>query len=357
MRQLLEGLLEGVVVHGPVRNRLVQRTGGVPFYLVSCVRGLQTGVLDAQADAHLPWDLAHSIRQRVAALPQAAREVVSVAAVAGRTVPRPVLAAVVGRPEEELLTALEAACRMQVLEEEGAEAYHFLHDVTREVVEADLGAARRMVLHRHVAEALERELKRLDGMLLRGLAATAGLWPDLQRMYEWVWQAAHLLANEEERPVADLQAAYADLVATMAAQRDRIPTLAAALDHFLKVTASYWSGLFACYRVPDLPRTNNDLEHYFGTARYHERRASGRKQAASTLVVRGAVRVVAAVATQLHPFSAADLRPHDLEQWRAVRQAVQYRHATRRAQRRFQRDPDAYLATLEELLLHEGLPP
>ncbi len=32
---------------------------------------------------------------------------------------------------------------------------------------------------------------------------------------------------------------------------------------------SYWAGLFHCYAVPDLPRTNNDLEHYFGTARYH----------------------------------------------------------------------------------------
>ena len=103
MRQLLEGLLEGVAVPASVRKRLVQRTGGVPFYLVSCARSLRAGVLDAQAAAHLPWDLAQSIRQRVAALPEAAREVVSVAAVAGRTVPRAVLAAVVGRPEEELL--------------------------------------------------------------------------------------------------------------------------------------------------------------------------------------------------------------------------------------------------------------
>jgi diphthamide biosynthesis methyltransferase len=56
-----------------------------------------------------------------------------------------------------MLEALGAVCRAQLLEEEGAEAYHFLHDVTREVVEADLGAARRMVLHRRVAEVLERQ--------------------------------------------------------------------------------------------------------------------------------------------------------------------------------------------------------
>ncbi len=128
------------------------------------------------------------------------------------------------------------------------------------------------------------------------------------------------------------------------------------MAHFLTVTDSYWAGLFHCYEVPNLPRTNNDLEHYFGTARYHERRATGRKQASSTFVIRGAVRVVAAVATQSHPFSAADLRPHDLHAWAEVRQSVQYRHTIHRAQRRFQRDPAAYLTTLEDLLL-KSLPP
>ncbi len=155
--------------------------------------------------------------------------------------------------------------------------------------------------------------------------------------------------------MGDRQAAYRSLLTTIAAQRGTVPSLGAAIDHFLAVTESYWPGLFHCYEVPGLPRTNNDLEHYFGTARYHERRATGRKQASSTFVIRGAVRVVAAVATHLHPFSAADLRPHDLHAWAEVRQSVQYRHAIHRAQRRFQRDPTAYLAALEDLLLM-GLP-
>lgn len=51
----------------------------------------------------------------------------------------------------------------------------------------------------------------------------------------------------------------------------------AAAQHFLKVSQSYGAGLFYCYDQADLPRTNNDLEHYFGAYRYHQRRASGRK--------------------------------------------------------------------------------
>ncbi|QBD80997.1 hypothetical protein EPA93_35525 [Ktedonosporobacter rubrisoli] len=72
---------------------------------------------------------------------------------------------------------------------------------------------------------------------------------------------------------------------------------------FLKVTESYWSGLFHCYDVADLPRTNNELEHVFGSTHYHERRATGRKQASLGLVVRGSVHLVAAVAAQNYHFS------------------------------------------------------
>lgn len=36
------------------------------------------------------------------------------------------------------------------------------------------------------------------------------------------------------------------------------------------MSASYWPGIFHCYTVPDLPRTYNELEHFFGAARYHD---------------------------------------------------------------------------------------
>jgi hypothetical protein len=109
--------------------------------------------------------------------------------------------------------------------------------------------------------------------------------------------------------------------------------------------------------VPDLPRTTNDLEQYFGAARHLERRATGRKGAAPALVVRGAVRVVALLATRQHPLSAAELRPHDLGAWKALRRPVDARHNTRRAQARFRRTPARYLATLETQLLKPTLPP
>ncbi len=132
--------------------------------------------------------------------------------------------------------------------------------------------------------------------------------------------------------------------------------VAAWATHFSRVTMRYWRGLFHCYDVRDLPRTNNDLEQYFGTARHHERRATGHKRPSSGLAVRGAVRVVAAGATVLGAWTAQDLRLANVDMWRELRKKLELRHENRRAARRFRRDPLKYLAQLEERLLHIGLP-
>ena len=62
--------------------------------------------------------------------------------------------AVAARPEEDVLAGLEAACQARLLLDAG-QVYQFAHDVVREVVEADIGSARRATLHRRAAEAIE----------------------------------------------------------------------------------------------------------------------------------------------------------------------------------------------------------
>lgn len=166
-------------------------------------------------------------------------------------------------------------------------------------------------------------------------------------------------------------AEYEELLLEMRANRQGVGSLEPAVDHFLKVTASYWRGLFHCYDVADLPQTNNDLEHCFGVARHHERRATGRKRGSATLVVRGRVRLLTAVAvatamtTQPQGYRVEDLwpikpntrpEPDRWREWRQLRAELEYRHATRRAQFRFRKDPQLYLSHLEELLLKPALP-
>ncbi|MBO0782864.1 MAG: hypothetical protein J2P37_28960 [Ktedonobacteraceae bacterium] len=172
----------------------------------------------------------------------------------------------------------------------------------------------------------------------------------MQAGYAWVHRAAHILTNANHLSSTQVRQQYEELLETMRSSGALSISLQQMDETFLKVTASYWPGLFHCYEVADLPRTNNDLEHVFGSTRYHERRATGRKQASPGLVVRGSVRLVAAIATQNSHFRGSDLALRDLEQWRTLRKQIEHRHEARREQYRFRKDPDGYLRALEEQL-------
>jgi len=134
-------------------------------------------------------------------------------------------------------------------------------------------------------------------------------------------------------------------------------TLAPAVGHFLKVSRSYWPGLFHCYNVPDLPRTNNDLEQFFGAYRYHERRATGRKVASPAVVPRGAVRLAACTATRLRPFTSAALALDTVSAWQELHHALETCRQQRTQRQRFRRAPAAYLGKLEAKLRQLILPP
>lgn len=150
---------------------------------------------------------------------------------------------------------------------------------------------------------LPKRLDRLRQLLQRGLVETAAWWPGVRQAYRWVRRVARLLANAGQLSVPQLRRRLSRLLTRMRqeAAQGQDPAVAQQLRHFVKVTCSYRPGLFGCYATADLPRTNNDLEHLFGSHRYHERRASGRKGASPALVVAGSVRVLAGLATRLRP--------------------------------------------------------
>jgi hypothetical protein len=96
----------------------------------------------------------------------------------------------------------------------------------------------------------------------------------VQAGYGWIHRAAHLLTNAEQQSANEVQQNYQSLLDEMQQEACTSEPLQKMITTFLKVTDSYWPGLFLCYDVSDLPRTNNDLEHIFGSTRYHERRAT-----------------------------------------------------------------------------------
>ena len=172
-----------------------------------------------------------------------------------------------------------------------------------------------------------------------------------------MYRLAVVLRNKKGLDAAGVRRRYRGLLGASARHRRATGRLAEAFAHSRKVTRSYWPGLFACYDVADLPRTNNDLERLFGSYRYHERRCSGRKVACPGTVVRGSVRLIAATATRLRTIAVTDLVPSDLSAWRGLRGGLERRQGVRTLGLRFRRDPAAYLRSLEESLLKGTLPP
>src|SRR5258708_24045543 len=138
---------------------------------------------------------------------------------------------------------------------------------------------------------LPPSLKQLQQLLAKGLQATASLWYPLQSAYTWIWQAAHILSNQEQPTGAQVRERYLAHLHQMQEQKTSLGTLSTAIDHFLHITNNFAAGLFHCYDVEGLPRTNNELEHCFGVGRVHERRATGRRGAIPGVVVRGSVRL------------------------------------------------------------------
>ena len=194
-------------------------------------------------------------------------------------------------------------------------------------------------------------------MLSTALTQTAPLWQPVAIAFDWVHQAATLLDNDTQLNGNNVREQFEQLLQRMEQDKGQAGNLASGIEHFLKVTRSYAPGLFHCYDLTDVPRTNNDLEQMFGSWRHHQRRCTGRKVAPASLVVRGSVQIVAAIATQRRSFTAQDLATVDLQAWQSVRAHLEHQQHKRHHQRHFRRSPDTYLANLEQKFLQLSLLP
>ena len=198
-------------------------------------------------------------------------------------------------------------------------------------------------------------MRQLRGIIDRALEAAGGAFAPIMLAFGWVHRAARLL-GEEGVGGAAVRAQLGGLLGAMRRHRESVGDLGGAVDHFLKASRSYWPGLFHCYDTLDLPRTSNDLEQAFGSHRYHERRATGRKGASPALVLRGSARLVAGLGTRAGAGTAADLAGADQEEWKRVRAELEERRQRRVERRRFRQDPEGYLKALENQLIQSRLP-
>jgi hypothetical protein len=94
--------------------------------------------------------------------------------------------------------------------------------------------------------------------LRKAREARAALGPDVRAAFAWVQEAAEILENRAQETARAVRRRYQALLERMGAQATAAGSLHGAIEHLPRGHArSYWPGLFHCYDVEGLPRTNN----------------------------------------------------------------------------------------------------
>jgi DNA-binding CsgD family transcriptional regulator/tetratricopeptide (TPR) repeat protein len=164
------------------------RSEGNPFFTEELLAVVRSG------SHELPATLRDLLSGRIDALPQPARQVLSVVAVAGRQVPHRLLAAVVDLGDQQLIEALRAAVASQLLATvPGQDGYDVRHALLREVIDADLLPGERARLHTALAHIIAELLPSGELDWSGSAAEVAVHWylaHDLPKALEWSVRAA-----------------------------------------------------------------------------------------------------------------------------------------------------------------------
>lgn len=144
---------------------LYRFTEGNPLFVVETVRadlgaaGLAQAFALAARDARLPAApprVQSVIQARLGQLSPGAQELATLAATIGRSFTYEVLAHACGQDEDAVVRSLDELWQRRIVREQGLHAYDFTHDRIRDVAYAGVSPARRRLLHRRVAQALEQ---------------------------------------------------------------------------------------------------------------------------------------------------------------------------------------------------------
>jgi predicted ATPase/DNA-binding CsgD family transcriptional regulator len=156
------------VISGELLETLWTMTDGNPFFLEEVLKsGLSSGgitltasgwvhVLPAARQAAIPRSVQDAVQQRAGRLSPRARQLLTLAAVAGRRFDVRVLQHLLHCTDAQLLPLLKDVVAAQLVVEEAADQFSFRHALTRQAIYAGLLARERRALHRRLAQAIEQ---------------------------------------------------------------------------------------------------------------------------------------------------------------------------------------------------------
>lgn len=166
-RQLASFLMDDPHPDRKLLSRLYQETEGNPLFIIEMVnvwfndgdeswRRVETASKDSAS--RLPAGIKSIIEARLDPLDETSRGLFSTAAAIGHTFNFRVLAVVSDLSEDEVLDILETWLARGLVTER-ATGYDFSHDKIRTVAYEEMSRARRRVVHRRIAQALEKQIQ------------------------------------------------------------------------------------------------------------------------------------------------------------------------------------------------------
>lgn len=172
--------------------------------------------------------------------------------------------------------------------------------------------------------------------------------------YSWLLDISDILdvplpepaTEQPDTPLSTtVQAKLTAYLAWLEQRTDLNPSLLAFRQHLQTLTQRYAPGLFLCYDIPGLPRTNNDLESLFGRVRRQSLLTSGPHYAKQRLHEQGAWLLFDVLSNEQKQVQR--LQRVSLAEWHDERRRMQAHQAPFTDDRRFRRHSPNYLAKLE----------
>jgi tetratricopeptide (TPR) repeat protein len=239
-----------------VLAHLYRQTEGNPLFVVETMR-IQVDHTRGEGDREpIPSSIQAVIARRLSQLTYEARETIQIAAVIGREFTLEVLTVASGKPQDVLVNGLDELLHRRIIREHagppGWHAYDFSHDRIREVTYRSLSAARRSLLHRNVAQAVEQVFAaNLDAVSGQVAAHYEQARAPAQaiRFYERAAQAARkVYANADAiRHFQHAQTQITDLADQSSDLASFIPTINEAMGDLLHHVTRYDDAI-AAYR-------------------------------------------------------------------------------------------------------------
>src|SRR5207302_11026235 len=153
------------LAQGELLDTMYALTEGNPFIIEELLKSLiEAGdIFDEQgrwkrkerSSLHIPRSVQDAVELRTAHLSEGARQVLNMAAVAGRHFDFALLQELTHQDEAQLLQLIKELIAAQLVVEESAEQFAFRHALTRQAISTQLLARERQALHRAIAEAME----------------------------------------------------------------------------------------------------------------------------------------------------------------------------------------------------------